>query len=104
MPDETDTHHEVGTAKDNGNSTAQNKGGNLYRFWKVLLDNKAAAWTAAFTGILTAITFNLMCLNQRANKTTIASQRAFINSDPSLVGNKILDQGSGKIAGIRFLM
>jgi hypothetical protein len=72
--------------------------------WNRIFDGKAAAWTAFFTLVLTVTTVQLMCLNQKANETSIATQRAFVNFDGSITGFKILNPATKQVAGIEFLI
>jgi len=48
------------------------------KIWSIVFKGKAAAWTACFTAILAIFSWLLFQANNDANKTAIATQRAFV--------------------------
>jgi hypothetical protein len=49
------------------------------KLWNFLFSNKAAAWTAIFTGVLTVFTYQLYRVADNSNETAKETQRAFLS-------------------------
>jgi hypothetical protein len=69
-------------------------------FWNTFFANRAAAWTALATVALTIFSGLLWKVSDRANETSIISQRAFLtNNGPAII--KIAD--GPKLKGLNFV-
>jgi hypothetical protein len=66
-------------------SKKENRESMLTTIYNTFFRNRAAAWTAGFTFVLAIFSYLLWQANDQANKTSIATQRAFISfSGPGL--------------------
>jgi len=70
----------------------------LTKFYNIFFNNRAAVWTAVFTGVLSVFTLMLYRVSQSTDETQRTSERAFLNFIGPVDGPKILGN-DGKWTG-----
>lgn len=76
-------------------------GEKLKAFWSAYVNDKAAAWTAVFTGVLTLCTIGLAWIGYWQNTDSIISQRAFVNYEAIRMTGRVAGQ-DGHVAFFGF--
>src|SRR5579862_939993 len=74
----------------------------MQKIYARYIKQKEALWTAIFTGLLTACTILLVQIGCQANRTTAASQRAFVNFQTVQPVDRVLSPTNGRITHVRF--
>jgi hypothetical protein len=63
----------------------------MNRFYEIAFKNKAAVWTALFTGVLSVYTVKLFQVSNRTDDTTRNANRAFLNLQAVNLSNRLVD-------------